>query len=442
MAESIQKGFMIEDIPMVKPFRPEWDENNEEIRSIWSKIFKTGIRSIMAAFIVLLVMAFTAGATGNGTNETPDANATGTDTVAATAISGAGTASDGEEELLEDIEDYNGPIGPGNSIYRLKLAFEALDVTFTFNESEKLGKQVAYARQRIAEMKAELKKNNNEAASRALEGYREEMKELDETTSEASDKDTGLLHAQRMIAKHQAVLKELVDLHPNNTGLARAYNNSLELEEKFESRTGKEFVIIAKNGKKVLREMEIDETKEKLKIKVEVTGNATKVKVEVKFASNATDNFTIAQEILNRLKLNQENINSIMKVEIEDEEEDEEELKEELEAEAEIRGDVSKVELDFRFPLSVTNRSDIAEGIYTKLSSLTQADILNVLEMKVKKEKTEIKETGRKAENTVNEDREEKQNKTEKRTENEIEDSEETTQTRERDERNRSGRED
>ena len=48
---------------------------------------------------------------------------------------------------------------------------------------------------------------------------------------------TGLLHAQEMIVKHQFVLEHLLKTHPNNTGLWRAYNNSLRLEEKFGEKT-------------------------------------------------------------------------------------------------------------------------------------------------------------------------------------------------------------
>src|SRR5574341_1832874 len=121
-----------------------------------SGIFKTGVRNIFTAFIVLLVMAFTAGAADNGMNE---------------------AVSESEEELHDDIGEYEGSMGPGNSLYGLKLALEALDETFTFNESEKLGKQIAHARQRIAEMRSELKKKNNEAANRALEKHMEKIKE-------------------------------------------------------------------------------------------------------------------------------------------------------------------------------------------------------------------------------------------------------------------------
>ncbi len=78
------------------------------------------------------------------------------------------------------------------------------------------------------------------------------------------------------------------------------------------------------------------------------------------------------------------------------EEESEGELKERLEAEAEIKMNVSKVEAEYQFPLSnVTNMTDIIDGVYNKLSNLTAADILQVLEMKVKTERQEIKEEKR-----------------------------------------------
>lgn len=35
--------------------------------------------------------------------------------------------------------------------------------------------------------------------------------------------------------KHQLILKNLSMSHPNNTGLQRAYNNSKDLQDKFES---------------------------------------------------------------------------------------------------------------------------------------------------------------------------------------------------------------
>ncbi len=94
----------------------------------------------------------------------------------------------------------------------------------------------ANARHRIAEARAELKKNNTEAAEKALAEYRAKMNTVNKTMSKLSDNDTGLINAQQMIAKHQVILEQLLASHPNNTGLQRAYNNSVELKRKFESK--------------------------------------------------------------------------------------------------------------------------------------------------------------------------------------------------------------
>jgi hypothetical protein len=66
-----------------------------------------------------------------------------------------------------------------------------------------------------------------------------------------------------MITKHQEVLASLVLLYPNNTGLARAYNNSLLLELKFENKTEMRFTrFIEKNNKTVLKAVRLEIRKE------------------------------------------------------------------------------------------------------------------------------------------------------------------------------------
>ena len=143
---------------------------------------------------------------------------------------------------VDTIAPYNGPIGPGNSLYGLKIAFENLDEAFTFNQSEKLEKQVSHADLRLAELKRELADNRTHVAEIALEQYRQKINQTEDTLAPFSHGDggnmqagneTGLSHAREMIAKHQQVLEDLRMSHPDNTGLAHAYNNSVALEQKF-----------------------------------------------------------------------------------------------------------------------------------------------------------------------------------------------------------------
>ncbi len=137
-------------------------------------------------------------------------------------------------ELVDDIQEYNGSIGPENSLYGLKLAFEMIDESFTLNISRKLEKKLNHAKIRLSEAKAELKEENEDRAEKVLELYREKLKETEDSIQEIEGTDSGIANAQDMIKKNQYVLERLLELHPNNTGLARAYNNSHDLENEFE----------------------------------------------------------------------------------------------------------------------------------------------------------------------------------------------------------------
>jgi hypothetical protein len=303
---------------------------------------------------------------------------------------------------VDDIDEYNGTVGPDNALYGLKLAFESIDESFTWNASEKLGKKVAHSRLRIAEAKTELKKNNNEAAEKAFERYKEKVNETEESISRISGNDSGILNAQKMTKKHQFVLEQLLESHSNNTGLQNAYNRSLELEDKFERKTERKIERVrTSEGKHVIREIKKEKKDEKkndekkndekkddqkdsqeLKITAKITGNDSRIKIELKFDTNSTNNATIARDIFNELRLTRDNISGLLRIE----NETEDMLKERLEADAQTRMNVSKVRFQYRFALNETNRTEIIDGIYEKLAALSQSNIQDVLEIKVKQE--------------------------------------------------------
>ncbi len=325
------------------------------------------------------------------------------------------------DELADDEEDDEGPIGPGNALYGLQIAFENIGETFTFNKSEKIEKQVAHAKERLSEAKAELKKKNNKAAEKALEEYRVKIDEAEGSVSGAATKDKGLLNAQKMIEKHQYVLEKLLEANSNNTGLARAYNNSLELEKKFEARTKIKLERrLTKEGRRVLEEVEANDEEEQVtKIEAKVFGNGSQIEVKLKFMTNNTENFTIAEEIVD--KLSTENINALLKIE-EENDNDESKLVEKLEAEAEVKENISKVEFEYKFPLLTDEKTGIISGIHDKLSRLTTAEILKVLEIKEKTERKEINED-KKEEKSENKEvkKEEKEVRKEEKRENKEE---------------------
>ncbi|PKL68284.1 MAG: hypothetical protein CVV30_10185 [Methanomicrobiales archaeon HGW-Methanomicrobiales-1] len=178
---------------------------------------------------------------------------------AAAAQEDTGTITDGAV-IVDDVAPYDGPIGPGSPLYGLKIAFEDLDVSFTANETERFNLQMNTNRLRLSEARRELQLNNTDAADRALNiyGQKTNMTRLQLQTNAGSNV-TGLLFAQGMNMKNQLVLANLIDTHPGNKGLMRAYNNSLSLEQKFQEKTQTRFErVMQKNNATIVRAVRLE----------------------------------------------------------------------------------------------------------------------------------------------------------------------------------------
>jgi len=169
------------------------------------------------------------------------------------------TGAQGTGDISDEIAPYNGPIGADSPVYGLKLAMEDLDETFTFNDTQRVEKRLDHAQLRIAEVRRELNLNRTATAERALEQYRQKLNLTEGSLTPFGSNASGLLHAQEMITRHQTVLANLVLLYPNNAGLARAYNNSLLLEQKFGEKTDMRFArFIEKNNKTVFKAVRLE----------------------------------------------------------------------------------------------------------------------------------------------------------------------------------------
>jgi hypothetical protein len=253
-----------------------------------------------------------------------------------------------------DIEPYNGIIGPGNIFYGLKKTFEDLDELFTLNASDKLKKQIAHARQRIAEARTELERNNTEAANRALDGYLEKTKAINSTVSGLTWNETGLLsNASDMILYHRDVLYRLLDSHPDNMMLRRAYNSSGELYERFWEKTGQ-----------MARER-VRFEEEKKKIEARIFGNVSQVEVSIVFTINNSKNTTISREILRRVNLSRDDVSRLLEIK---EGEGGETFQESVGEDFSLGINITVVRVYGNFSLNATNRDEIIEGIYQKLS--------------------------------------------------------------------------
>lgn len=171
-----------------------------------------------------------------------------------TALYDNSTDVQGAERVSDAIDPYNGPIGADSPLYDLKIAMENLDETFTFNDSQRVEKQIDHGKVRIAEVQQELQFNRPDIAERALNQYKQKLNMTEGSLVPFSPNTTGLLHAQEMITRQQEVLASLILKYPNNTGLNRAYDNSRLLELKFEDKTEMRFTrSIDKDNKTVYK---------------------------------------------------------------------------------------------------------------------------------------------------------------------------------------------
>jgi hypothetical protein len=160
----------------------------------------------------------------------------------------------GVDFIPDDIKPFEGSIGADNPLHGLKVAMEDLDETFTFNDTQRVEKQVDHAQLRIAEFRRELELNRTDSAERVLELYRQKLNLTERSLTAFGADEPGLLHAQEMISLHQGVLAGLIDSHPDVPGLSRAYNNSLLLGDRFSAKTAMKFTrITIKDNKTVLK---------------------------------------------------------------------------------------------------------------------------------------------------------------------------------------------
>ena len=157
------------------------------------------------------------------------------------------------------VQPYNGAIGPDSPLYGFKIAFENVDESFTLNQSEKLEKEIQRTELRLAELKAALAANKTDAANRTLDLYWQKLNQTEDTLDRmgfndtgniSAPNDTGLKNALENLNRHQVIFQNLMQTYPNNTGLARAYNNSLERELKFEEKIQERIMSGQNNGKK------------------------------------------------------------------------------------------------------------------------------------------------------------------------------------------------
>jgi hypothetical protein len=105
---------------------------------------------------------------------------------------------------------YNGLVGSDSPLYGLKVGFQNLDLALTFNNTEKLKKQMNLADERIAEAQDAAEGNNTGAYNAAIDGYDNLLATIDETAQDESIDQGIYADLAPMLYHHQEVLYTII----------------------------------------------------------------------------------------------------------------------------------------------------------------------------------------------------------------------------------------
>lgn len=109
-----------------------------------------------------------------------------------------------------------------------------------------------------------------------------------------------------------------------------------------------------------------EEAEEESEVEATIVGTSSLVKVKVEFTSSSTDKESLIQEILAKVRLDEETISNALEIETEEDEE----LEEKVKVKVEIEDGKAEVEFEYRFVADSTDRESIVTAIVNKLQTL------------------------------------------------------------------------
>jgi len=134
-----------------------------------------------------------------------------------------------------DIKPYKGSIGASSPLYPIKIFIQNLDVTLTFNNTDKMNKQANYANERVSEMLAGEEENNPAAIEAAANEYVNVMDDLEQTTQAEDIDQEAYANLEPIFVHHKECIGNITNA---TTGLPEtvqiqvknAYNKALGLK--------------------------------------------------------------------------------------------------------------------------------------------------------------------------------------------------------------------
>ena len=150
---------------------------------------------------------------------------------------GAQTIASTDDQLVDDIPEYQGTMGPDSIFYGLKLAMENLDEAFTPDETARMEKMMVHAQIRISETKTMLKYQEFTSANRAMEAYQEKLNQASGELNRPTVDETDLVPVQKTMFKYHAIIQDLHSAYPDSSTLAEILKGSTAVQDQFTERT-------------------------------------------------------------------------------------------------------------------------------------------------------------------------------------------------------------
>jgi len=187
--------------------------------------------------------------------------------IAGTSVAADSASGTHAAQASNNPQDIGG-IGPENPLYGFRIALENFDESFTFNQSERLEKEINHTDLRLSDLQSALADNNTDAINRTLDLYWKKFNQTEDSLGQLAfndtlnmtapngtktvlgPNDTGLENALDMLNRHQEIFQNLTQKYPDNRGLVRAYNNSLEQGQKFKEKIQERSRFGKDNGNK------------------------------------------------------------------------------------------------------------------------------------------------------------------------------------------------
>jgi len=156
----------------------------------------------------------------------------------------------------------NAGVKPGSFWYGFDLAFEKVNLFFTFNSENKVKKALKYADERLAEAEAVAENNNTDAVKTAITNYEGNIAFAAEKSKDVSDKEKAkalLTSIADNTSKHQEILADVLAKVPDEA--KEAITKAIEVSRKEQEEAMKQIAEL--KGEVEQLKKEVDELKKK-----------------------------------------------------------------------------------------------------------------------------------------------------------------------------------